>query len=295
MLLTMAIESPCPGCGVVLAVPDEHAGKQARCPECSALFVVPQKSVSLPPANLSPNEEPDTANAPGFTGPLDGPSPVGPEEVIVEAESADSPSIAEPAISEPEIPVAEAPPPDHRQWWLKTPQGAIYGPISKDQLDTWCEDGRIADDCHVKHEEEHAWRGAAEEYPILEQSEPPPVAAFAAPQGFQGALLGAGIETSEAPMAPRASARPTVVLPHRGVIITALGFASWITLVCPVFGVIAWNMGNRDLELMYSGQMDASGMRMTHLGRLLGLIHVLTFVTLLILGLGFAVIFLVMQ
>lgn len=195
------------------------------------------------------------------------------------------------AAQEAEIPVAVAPPPDHRQWWLKTPQGAIYGPISKEQLDIWCEEGRVADDCHVKHEEEHAWREAAEEYPILNQEEPV-AAAFATPQGLSEGRTAVFPEVS---LSPTASARPTVVLPHRGVIIVALGFASWITLCCPVFGVIAWNMGNRDLELMYSGQMDASGMRMTHLGRLIGLIHVLTFVTLLILSLGFAVIYLVMQ
>jgi hypothetical protein len=247
MLTSMAIESPCPGCGVVLEVPDEHAGKQARCPECSALFVVPQKSAVA----------------------------VSVAETLVEGAS---PAAESPA--EPEIPVAEAPPPDHRQWWLKTPQGAVYGPISKAQLDIWCEEGRVADDCQLKHEEEHAWRDAVIEYPLLSQEVPPVV-----PSGTEEWRR----------FRPTVDLRPKIVLPHRGVIITALGLASWITLICPVFGVIAWNMGNRDLELMYAGQMDASGMRMTHLGRLLGLIHVLTFVTLVILSLGFAVIYLVMQ
>ena len=250
----MAIESPCPGCGVVLAVPDEHAGKQARCPECATVFLVPSKteSVAETAENLTP----------------------------LAAEAATQPD-------EQEIPVAIAPPPDHRQWWLKTPQGAVYGPISKAQLDIWCEDGRIADDCHVKHEEEHAWRGAADEYPVLTQEESP-TAPFA--MASPGPLM-----SPDASLGTAHSNRPAVILPHRGVIIFALGAASWITALCPVFGVIAWNMGNRDLELMYAGQMDASGMRMTHAGRLLGLIHVLTFVTLLILSLGFAVIYLVMQ
>lgn len=249
MLTSMAIESPCPGCGVVLEVPDEHAGKQARCPECSALFVVPQRQAAVAIADSIDAKRDDAAAAPA-------------------------------APMEPELPVAEAPPPDHRQWWLKTPQGAIYGPISKEQLDNWCEEGRIADDCQVKHEEEHAWRNADIEYPLLSaaaaSSMPPPVAEW---------------NTAR----PNVELHPRIILPHRGVIVLALGVASWITLLCPVFGVIAWNMGNRDLELMYAGQMDASGMRITHLGRLLGLIHVLTFVTVVILGLGFTVIYLVMQ
>ena len=253
----MAIESPCPGCGVVLGVPDEHAGKQARCPECAALFVVP--AISAPRRELSG---------------------VAPE--IAAQGSAETSTLA----AEAEIPVAIAAPPDHRQWWLKTPQGAVYGPVSKEQLDIWCEEGRVADDCHVKHEEEHAWREANMVYPALTQDEPP-VAPFAmSAQPFE-------VRTDASTAPP--NLRPTVVLPHRAVIIFALGAASWITVICPVFGAIAWNMGNRDLELMYAGQMDASGIRMTHTGRLIGLIHVLTFVTLLILGLGFAVIFLVMQ
>jgi hypothetical protein len=256
----MAIESPCPGCGVVLAVPDETAGKQARCPECSATFVVPQKS------HVSRSKPADTAAA----TPQDASQDEARNAALASAEAA----------LEPEIPVAIAAPPDRRQWWLKTPQGAVYGPISKEQLDIWCEEGRVADDCQLKHEEELAWRDAILEYPQISHEEPPPTPS----------------QTPFIPtLEPSAPVRPTVILPHRGVIVIALGAASWITVVCPVFGVVAWNMGNRDLELMYAGQMDASGMRMTHLGRMLGLIHVLAFVTLLILGLGFAVIFLVMQ
>lgn len=280
---SMAIESPCPGCGVVLAVPDEHAGKQARCPECSALFVVPKKSVSAPPAteNRRQSENPQSTSAESPPPEVFPSESARNESLLVKSPAIESPP------SEPEFPLAVAPPPDHRQWWLKTPQGAVYGPISKEQLDVWCEEGRIADDCHVKHEEEHAWRTAVEEYPVIDQEEVQ-AAPFALAEGPPGLV-------SDASFVNAPPSRPTVILPHRAVIIFALGAASWITAFCPVFGVIAWNMGNRDLELMYAGQMDASGMRMTHAGRLLGLIHVLTFVTLLILGLGFAVIYLVMQ
>lgn len=38
----MAIESRCSGCGKLLRVADEHAGKKARCPECGHIYVVPQ-------------------------------------------------------------------------------------------------------------------------------------------------------------------------------------------------------------------------------------------------------------
>ncbi len=37
----MAIEIRCPGCSRTLRVPDEHAGKQVRCPACQQISVAP--------------------------------------------------------------------------------------------------------------------------------------------------------------------------------------------------------------------------------------------------------------
>lgn len=36
----MPIEIKCPECATTLRVPDEHAGKKAKCPQCQAIFVV---------------------------------------------------------------------------------------------------------------------------------------------------------------------------------------------------------------------------------------------------------------
>ena len=37
----MAIEADCSGCGRRLRVGDEHAGKEARCPVCNFVYLVP--------------------------------------------------------------------------------------------------------------------------------------------------------------------------------------------------------------------------------------------------------------
>jgi len=37
----MSIETNCPGCDRVLRVGEEHAGRQARCPACNTIYVVP--------------------------------------------------------------------------------------------------------------------------------------------------------------------------------------------------------------------------------------------------------------
>ena len=41
----MAIEIICQGCSKKLRVPDEHAGKQARCPECGAIMAIPASAL----------------------------------------------------------------------------------------------------------------------------------------------------------------------------------------------------------------------------------------------------------
>jgi hypothetical protein len=52
------IEFNCDGCGKTLRVPDEHAGKQARCPGCQTVLTVPSPPhdfAPLPSANLPPD------------------------------------------------------------------------------------------------------------------------------------------------------------------------------------------------------------------------------------------------
>jgi hypothetical protein len=44
----MAIETKCPTCERTLRVGDEHAGKQARCPMCNTIYVVPGGTATEP-------------------------------------------------------------------------------------------------------------------------------------------------------------------------------------------------------------------------------------------------------
>jgi predicted Zn finger-like uncharacterized protein len=58
--------------------------------------------------------------------------------------------------------------------------------------------------------------------------------------------------------------------PHRGVLILVFGIISIV--VCPIFGPIAWVMGNGDLQQIRAGQMDPEGESMTNIGRILGMV-----------------------
>jgi hypothetical protein len=49
----MSIELNCTGCGQMLRVADEHAGKKARCPACGTIVEVPSSAADLPPGGDS--------------------------------------------------------------------------------------------------------------------------------------------------------------------------------------------------------------------------------------------------
>ena len=60
----MPIEFVCPGCRNVLRVPDEHAGKQARCPECQLVSQIPLVAVDGQPLHAEPPVVPQPTENP---------------------------------------------------------------------------------------------------------------------------------------------------------------------------------------------------------------------------------------
>ena len=76
----MPIEFVCPGCQNVLRVPDEHAGKQARCPECQLISQIPLVSVDGQPQVSQPPLAPPTVENPygGSAIPATGSTPFRP-------------------------------------------------------------------------------------------------------------------------------------------------------------------------------------------------------------------------
>ncbi len=49
--------------------------------------------------------------------------------------------------------------------------------------------------------------------------------------------------------------------PHRGVLILVFGILGFV--LCQLFGIAAWVMGNNDLKEMDAGVMDSSGRDLT--------------------------------
>jgi hypothetical protein len=66
-------------------------------------------------------------------------------------------------------------------------------------------------------------------------------------------------------------------------------------VVCVIFAIVAWVMGNSDLREMAEGRMDRSGEGLTKAGKILGIVSVvlncisiLIVVIMMILGVGLA-------
>ena len=74
--------------------------------------------------------------------------------------------------------------------------------------------------------------------------------------------------------APPASPMPGAGLqPHRGTMILVFGILGIV--MCMIFGIVAWVMGNADLNKMAAGQMDPSGEGLTKAGKICGMISVI--------------------
>lgn len=143
---------------------------------------------------------------------------------------------------------ASAPTPAGDEWRMRTPEGQLYGPVSKEDLDRWVAEGRVTADCELQNAATADWRAADEYYAVLREARP------------------AATPVSEP------SNRYRYTAPHRGTLVLVLGLLGWIVL-CPLFGVAAWVMGSSDLREMRGGQMDPGGRGLTQAGMILGMIQ----------------------
>lgn len=163
------------------------------------------------------------------------------------------------------------------RWSMKTPEGQVYGPVPKADLDRWLAEGRIASDCQLRSAEDAPWRPADEYYPALR---PLPRNPFADAPGIGQSSYAPSPAGGVYPGPPTGQA--TFLLPHRGGLILALGILGWFS--CPIFSVLAWAFGTSDLREMRAGRMDPSGMGLTQAGQILGVINSVLWLVGLVLG-----------
>lgn len=168
-------------------------------------------------------------------------------------------------------------PPERRFWYLKTPEGSVYGPTAWEQLCAWVEQGRVTADCQLAPGEGRDWQPADAVFSELLPRPAIPIPTAAAVEPVDSA--------SAPPTELSAPQRPTpirqVVLPpaddvipfcrhHRGGLILILG-AIGLVMGCPVFSLTAWVMGSDDLRAIDAGEMDPAGRDYTLIGQRLGM------------------------
>jgi len=230
----MPIESNCQGCGRLLRVGDEHAGKLARCPHCQTIYTVP-------------------GGAPAPTRP---PSPFAETSPYPAAASAQFPS------------AASQPKPGGR-WTLKTPDGLTFGPVPRSELDAWLNQGRITPQSQLQQEGSSQWLWAGQVYPQLGS---PPASGFPSPGSAAGNPFADRPQApGPSPYAPTPGGAynwPTTGYrfqeQHRGGSILAMGIVS--IFCCEVIAIVAIVMAIIDLQKMSAGTMDPSGRGLTIAG-----------------------------
>jgi hypothetical protein len=178
--------------------------------------------------------------------------------------------------------------PEPPVWSMKTPEGRIYGPVTRTDLDLWVSEGRVAEDCELRETERGEWTAADAVYAVLR----PGVAVASsrgnpfAPASFYHVSSAAHPGTAD----PAVAETPTKYLaPHRGGLILALGIMAFV-VACPLLSFLAWAMGTNDLREMREGRMDPSGMNMTQAGMVLGMLLSVGTIIVLV-GLVFYVLF----
>ena len=189
-----------------------------------------------------------------------------------EGEPFSEPEDTEPMATEIEHPesqdrIAEA---SEATWFMAVPEGRTYGPVARDELDRWVAAGRVSADCQLRCEGT-GWSPADRLYPALQL----PVANTAG--GFSGRQNAATAHSSAS-----SHGNEVAMKPHRGFVVLSLGILGALLFFFPLFSVTAWVMGNADLREMRQGKMDPSGVGLTRVGQLLGIIHVLAFIVLVV-------------
>jgi hypothetical protein len=232
----MSIESPCAGCGKLLSVPSEYAGRQARCPACGQIYIVPSSDDKQPaptPSSLPSNPFPSLASTTaGFTPP---PPP---------------PSV--PLLPDPLLSVGGQSAGKKNEYWMLSTEGKQYGPVDRLNLDRWFNEGRVGPGYQVRQGELGTWQSAELFRPQTNPFAP-------SPQDF----------SSPSYRSPNAYSKP-----DHSVMVLTMGILSWF-LFCPIFGIVAWMIGTTGLNDIAKGSADPTGKAMMQVGYYMGMIHVL--------------------
>jgi hypothetical protein len=247
----MAIESTCQGCGKTLRVGDEHAGKNARCPHCQSIYIVPAASPAYSPSSFAASSYPTSAN----------------------------PAAAYSAAAGTVFPTAMKKSKPEGRWTMKTPDGVMFGPVPRSELDRWRAEGRITPQSQLQQEGSDQWLWAGQVYSELQS--------FAADSPF-AAGYGSPAANPFAPGSGGAYNWPSYGgryrEQHRGGAILTMSIVGLI--LCQFIALASLIMAIIDLGKMRSGTMDPAGRGLTIAGLVVSIVSMVLWVLMMVLQFG---------
>lgn len=296
----MPIAFRCAACGFQARVPDSYAGKRGKCPKCKGVVQIPaaaQSTTAAPAAAAAARSSTESAAAPAAAAPSSAESPAAPT--------------ARASTESPAAPTARASAEPAARWLLKIPEGEVFGPVARSELNQWVEEGRVSADCLVSTAGSETWRAAVELFPELAEEaspfdfpiddprgrstqQPPDSAALANEPADESPATTATAATPATPASSSTSTRSRRTrgarrgrksagagqahegdaAPHRATLLLVLGIVSLLA-GCGL-GLLAavptWLLARRDLAAMDQGRMDAEGRSMTRVGMILALV-----------------------
>ena len=245
----MAIETTCGGCGKLLSVGDEHAGRRARCPACGQIYTIP-----LP--NSAP---PDLPAVPQVPSPQV-PAPQTPtSDSFAETTAGFNPNPAIPSLPNS----AQAVNATADQYWMRSTDGAEYGPADRATLNRWFNEGRVGPGYMIRQSETGNWQSAEVFKPGQVQAGMPNIPNSGNP--YSTATSGP-TGPSYGQMYPK---------PDQSGLVLAFGILSWF--ICPIFGIVAWIMGNSGLRDIKLGLVDPANKGLMQAGYYLGMVNVILY------------------
>lgn len=147
--------------------------------------------------------------------------------------------------------------PQRPQFYLRVPEGKVFGPVTLVELDLWVQQGRLDSECEIRPVESNLWQKAGRRYPILNLPE-----AIGAGCPFQA---NSGLD------APN-----SYYLSHRGGLVLLLAVLGVVGF-CPIFSLAAWAMAYTDLEHMSARRMNPHARTMVLWAYYLGMLTTIGF------------------
>ncbi len=247
----MAIETTCGGCGKLLSVGDEHAGRRARCPACGQIYTIP----ALAAPGAAPDVVTQTGSIVGASGSED--QTVGPPQLPPSSDSTF-------ASQSPDASSSSSAAASMEQFWMRTPEGAEYGPVDRATLDRWYREGRVGGGYMIRQSESGFWQPAEAMRANLNQPRAFAATPSSSANPYAATAAGAAFADNYRSMYPKADQSGMVL---------AFGILSWF--LCPIFGIVAWVMGQAGLKDIAAGLVDPANKGIMQAGYYLGMVHVI--------------------